>query len=118
MKSKYEEDLLLSLPIYSLTSTFINQLEVSFISLLVKYARMIIDRLSNLSIVSSSSSSSSSGAAANLNQDSGMGNVSFCDDLLYDNLCKLSQKDLVKCKMVFKSWHQIISHVRLGRFWS
>ncbi|PQQ04143.1 uncharacterized protein Pyn_20258 [Prunus yedoensis var. nudiflora] len=63
-------------------------------------------------------SSSAADAGVDLNQDSCMGNLSLCDDLLCNILFRLSQKDLVKCKMVAKSWHKIISHVWLRRFWS
>ncbi|VVA09687.1 PREDICTED: F-box [Prunus dulcis] len=73
---------------------------------------MTTDRLCNLSVVSSPA------AVAVADQDSGMGILSLCDDLLCNILFRLSQKDLVKCKMVAKSWHQIISHVWLRRFWS
>ncbi|CAN6716778.1 unnamed protein product [Malus baccata var. baccata] len=43
----------------------------------------------------------------------------WCEDSLFDVLCRLSQRDLVKCKMVSKSWqwHRIISRVWLRMFW-
>ncbi|BFG40174.1 hypothetical protein CerSpe_264530 [Prunus speciosa] len=62
--------------------------------------------------------STSSVAAAVADQDSGMGDLSLCHDLLCNILYRLSHKDLLKCKMVAKSCHQIISHVWLRRFWS
>ncbi|XP_034197824.1 uncharacterized protein LOC117613315 [Prunus dulcis] len=62
--------------------------------------------------------STSSVAAAVADQDSGMGDLSLCHDLLCNILFRLSHKDLLKCKMVAKSCHQIISHVWVRRFWS
>ncbi|KAB2631239.1 hypothetical protein D8674_008758 [Pyrus ussuriensis x Pyrus communis] len=43
----------------------------------------------------------------------------WCEDSLFNVLCRLSQRDLVKCKMVSKSWqwHRIISRVWLRMFW-
>ncbi|KAM1807081.1 hypothetical protein ACFX11_030139 [Malus domestica] len=54
---------------------------------------------------------SSPAEAVNLN-DSGM-----CEDLWFEILCRLPQLDLVRFKMVSKSWHRIISQVWLRKFW-
>ncbi|KAM1529331.1 hypothetical protein ACFX1Z_018549 [Malus domestica] len=56
-------------------------------------------------------------AAVELN-DSGTRDLCMCDDLWFHILSRLSQLDLMKCKIVAKSWHRIISDVWLRRFWS
>ncbi|RXH94367.1 hypothetical protein DVH24_024051 [Malus domestica] len=41
----------------------------------------------------------------------------ICEDLWFEILCRLPQLDLVRFKMVSKSWHRITSQVWLRKFW-
>ncbi|CAN6587777.1 unnamed protein product [Malus baccata var. baccata] len=73
----------------------------------------------NLSVNLNDSDSDSISDSGVMRRSNLLSLLCWCEDALFNVLCRLSQRDLVKCKMVSKSWqwHRIISRVWLQMFW-
>ncbi|CAN6575739.1 unnamed protein product [Malus baccata var. baccata] len=73
----------------------------------------------NLSVNLNDSDSDSVSDSGVMRRSNLLSLLCWCEDALFNVLCRLSQRDLVKCKMVSKSWqwHRIISRVWLQMFW-